>query len=112
MTLNENQRLAKDSGNGISNQLGSPTSGYTNNKLHSIISEEIRYTHTHYHGKMEFGSDTEKSLNHLFEFYHNKMALMDKIDTQNKKLKEKLEEVEDFKENGVGSPKPNDSLLK
>jgi hypothetical protein len=112
MTLKENQRLTKDSGNGVSNKLSSPTSVNISSKLHSIISEEIRYMHTHYNGKIEFGLDTEKCLNHLFEFYHSKMALMDKIEAQNKKLKEKLEEVEYFKGNGINSHKPNDSLLK
>lgn len=45
---------------------------------------------------MEFGADIEKSLHQLFEFYHGRMALFDKIEAQNKKLKEKLEEIDDM----------------
>lgn len=57
------------------------------------MNEEIKYTQIHFHSRVEFGVDIERCLQQLFEFYHGRMALFDKIEAQNRKLKEKLEEI-------------------
>jgi len=89
-------------GGGVVGQVGSPK-GFASSKISSLVNEEIKHTQIHFHSKVEFGIDTEKCLHQLFDFYHGRMSLFDKIETQNKKLKEKLEQVEDF-QNGSGVP--------
>lgn len=67
--------------------------------MHSTVLEELKNLQNHYHAKFDTSSswDTEKSLLSVFEFYRNRMGLMEKIEMQNRKLKEKLEEVDEFK---------------
>lgn len=101
MTLNENQRLTKEHGSGAGGgQLGSPN-GLVHGKLPTLINEEIKHTQIHFHSKVEFGMDSERCLRQLFDFYHGRMALFDKIELQNKKLKEKLDEIDDFQSGRV-----------
>jgi uncharacterized protein involved in exopolysaccharide biosynthesis len=87
LTLAENQRLNRDSGG----------TGADNSKLHNAITEELKNLQNNHHAKFEASWDSEKNLASVFEFYRNKLGLMEKIEMQNRKLKEKLEDVDNFK---------------
>lgn len=87
LTLAQNQRLNKDSGVGTTES----------SKLPIAISDEMRNLQQSHHAKFDPSWDTEKNLISVFEYYRSRLGLMEKIEMQNRKLKEKLQEIDDFK---------------
>lgn len=75
ITLIENQKMK-------GGQAGTHSS-----RLQSLVTDEIRHTQLHYHSQIDLTNDLEKNISAIFDFYHGRMILMDKIETQNRKLK-------------------------